>query len=152
MFTVIDGKFKFQVQDSGLEYCFLENWKTPLQLSEVTPRAPHALQGGSKIKKTTKGRTEAKTVDFDWRRLWMPPLYSLHWKVSTMLENTEHKNAMSSVQLDFYGKLRKAATITFYGSILALCDNSQLYVLPEPHVRSKTCLPSRRDNLHIDLA
>ena len=67
-----------------------------------------------------------------------------------MLENTEHKNAMSSVQLDFYGKLRKAATITFYGSILALCDNSQLYVLPEPHVRAKTCLPSRRDNLHID--
>ena len=67
-----------------------------------------------------------------------------------MLESTEHKNAMSSVQLDFYGKLRKAATITFYGSILALCDNSQLYVLPEPHVRAKTCLPSRRDNLHID--
>ena len=66
----------------------------------------------------------------------------LCWKIQNI--------KMSSVQLDFYGKLRNAGTITFYGSILALCDNSQLYVLPEPHVRAKTCLPSRRDNLHID--
>ena len=30
LFTIIGGKFKFQVQDSDLEYFFLESWKTHL--------------------------------------------------------------------------------------------------------------------------
>jgi hypothetical protein len=36
LFTVIGGKFKFQVQDSDLEYIFLEIWRFEkhIELSE----------------------------------------------------------------------------------------------------------------------
>jgi hypothetical protein len=43
LFTVIGGKFKFQVQDSDLEYFFLEIWRFEKHISLSEKKPPLVL-------------------------------------------------------------------------------------------------------------
>ena len=71
-------------------------------VSAVTLRALHALQGGSELNRWGQKLQTLIVVVYG-----RPLLYSLHRKVSTLLENTEHKNVLSSAR--FLWKTQKSS-------------------------------------------